>query len=160
MKTISLLALCFLVSTGLYAQEKALKPQAQKTMELKASKSQNQMVFEATTLDYGTIAQNSDGKRVFKFVNNSDKPLVIARAKGSCGCTVPSYPKKPVMPGESGEIEVTYDTKRLGKFKKSVTLTTNISKEDTVLYIEGNVVAEEKKNVGAKTLTNESIIRN
>lgn len=160
MKSIVLTAMCFLVSVGIYAQEKKLKPQAEKTMELKAAKSQERMVFEETTIDYGTIAQNSDGKRVFKFVNNSDKPLVIARAKGSCGCTVPSYPKKPVMPGESGEIEVTYDTKRLGKFKKSVTITTNLSKEDTVLYIEGNVVADKTENVGAKTLTNESIIRN
>ena len=72
-----------------------------------------QMVFEAETVDYGVIEQGSDPYRVFNFVNAGNEPLVIKHAKGSCGCTVPTYPKEPIAPGSSAEIKVRYDTKRV-----------------------------------------------
>ncbi len=100
------------------------------------------MDFESTTVDYGTIEQHSEPLRVFSFTNNGDEPLIIKNAKGSCGCTVPTYPKEPIMPGESGEIEVRYDTKRIGKFTKTVTLTTNQAVERIVLKIQGQVNAK------------------
>jgi hypothetical protein len=98
-----------------------------------------QMTFETTEIDYGTIAQNSDPLRVFKFTNEGNEPLVIKHAKGSCGCTVPSYPKQPIAPGESATIEVRYDTKRIGPFQKTVTLTTNEASEKHILRIKGKV---------------------
>jgi len=97
------------------------------------------MNFETTEIDYGTIAQNSDPLRVFKFTNEGTEPLVIKHAKGSCGCTVPSYPKQPIAPGESATIEVRYDTKRIGPFQKTVTLTTNEADEKHTLRIKGKV---------------------
>jgi len=97
------------------------------------------MDFETTEIDYGTIAQNSDPLRVFKFTNEGTEPLVIKHAKGSCGCTVPSYPKQPIAPGESATIEVRYDTKRIGPFQKTVTLTTNEADEKHTLRIKGKV---------------------
>lgn len=97
------------------------------------------MEFETTEIDYGTIAQNSDPLRVFKFTNTGDAPLVIKAAKGSCGCTVPAYPKQPILPGESATIDVRYDTKRIGDFTKTVTLTTNEADEKHVLRIKGKV---------------------
>lgn len=97
------------------------------------------MEFETTEIDYGTIAQNSDPLRVFKFTNTGDAPLVIKAAKGSCGCTVPAYPKQPILPGESATIDVRYDTKRIGAFTKTVTLTTNEADEKHVLRIKGQV---------------------
>lgn len=97
------------------------------------------MEFETTEIDYGTIAQNSDPLRVFKFTNTGDAPLVIKAAKGSCGCTVPAYPKQPILPGESATIDVRYDTKRPGPFSKTVTLTTNEADEKHVLRIKGQV---------------------
>lgn len=97
------------------------------------------MVFESTEIDYGTIAQNSDPLRVFKFTNKGNEPLVIKHAKGSCGCTVPSYPKAPIAPGESATIEVRYDTKREGPFQKTVELTTNEAEESHILRIKGKV---------------------
>lgn len=97
------------------------------------------MEFETTEIDYGTIAQNSDPLRVFKFTNTGDAPLVIKAAKGSCGCTVPAYPKQPILPGESATIDVRYDTKRIGEFTKTVTLTTNEADEKHVLRIKGKV---------------------
>jgi hypothetical protein len=83
------------------------------------------MEFESTIVDYGSIAQNSEPLRVFTFSNTGAAPLVISSAKGSCGCTVPSYPKEPILPGQEAEIEVRYDTKRIGAFTKTITLVTN-----------------------------------
>jgi hypothetical protein len=97
------------------------------------------LTFEKTTLDYGTIKQNSEPLRVFKFKNNSNKPVIITSATGSCGCTVPDYPKQPIAPGESSKIDVRYDTNRIGQFTKTVTITTNDGESQT-LTITGNVL--------------------
>ena len=97
------------------------------------------MTFENTVMEYGEIEQNSDPLRVFNFTNSGSEPLVIKHAKGSCGCTVPSYPKEPILPGEAGVIEVRYDTKRVGPFTKTVTLTTNEEGPKKVLTIKGKV---------------------
>ena len=101
-----------------------------------------EITFESETIDYGEVAQNSDGSRVFKFTNTGDAPLVIKNAKSSCGCTVPKNPEGPIAPGESGEIVVLYDTKnRVGQFRKTITLTTNIENQPMVaLKIKGNVL--------------------
>jgi hypothetical protein len=99
--------------------------------------------FEAKEIDYGTIEKGANGVRVFKFTNTGSAPLIINSAKGSCGCTVPSYAKEPIMPGESSEIKVKYDTKRVGAFTKYVTLTTNATNETTTrLKIFGKVEPE------------------
>jgi hypothetical protein len=96
-----------------------------------------------TEWNYGTIEKSSTGVRFFKFNNTGKAPLIIKGAKGSCGCTVPSYPKEPIMPGESGYIKVKYDTKRVGPFTKYVTLTTNATSNTTTrLKISGTVEAE------------------
>lgn len=100
------------------------------------------MVFENETIDYGTIEQGSDPYRIFSFVNQGEEPLVITSAKGSCGCTVPTYPKEPIMPGQTAEVKVRYDTNRVGPFTKRVTLTTNEGENTRVLTIKGLV---EKK---------------
>ena len=97
------------------------------------------MSFETTEVDYGNIIQESDPFRFFKFTNTGDAPLVIKHAKGSCGCTVPTYPREPILPGESAEIKVRYDTKRVGPFTKTVTLTTNEDVEKHILRIKGKV---------------------
>ena len=98
--------------------------------------------FETLSIDYGTIEQNSNGVREFKFKNVGNQPLVIQNAKGSCGCTVPSYPPEPVLPGEGETISVKYDTKRIGPFTKNVTLTTNsINTPSIRLTIKGIVKA-------------------
>lgn len=98
------------------------------------------MTFESMTMDYGTIEQNSDPLRSFVFTNTGNTPLQITHAKGSCGCTVPEWPKEPIMPGEMGKINVRYDTKRVGKFVKSVTLTTNTTAGKEKLTIKGDVL--------------------
>ena len=78
------------------------------------------MTFESFIVDYGTIEQNSEPLRVIKFVNTGNEPLVIKSARGSCGCTVPTFPKEAIMPGEESQIEIRYATSRLGKFNKKI----------------------------------------
>ena len=96
--------------------------------------------FETETIDYGTIENNADGNREFKFTNTGNAPLVITNAKGSCGCTVPTWPKEAIAPGESSVIKVHYATNRTGAFSKSVTLISNAVNEPTkVLHIKGTV---------------------
>ena len=110
-----------------------------------------QMSFESTEVDYGTIGQHSEPFRYFKFTNTGTEPLVIKHAKGSCGCTVPTYPKEPILPGEAAEIKVRYATDRIGPFTKTITLTTNEESETKVLRIKGKVLkaAEEPDAIPA-----------
>lgn len=103
------------------------------------------MTFESTIVDYGEIAQNGDPLRIAKFTNTGTEPLVIKNARGSCGCTVPEWPKEPIMPGESADIKVRYDTKRLGKINKTVTITTNQLGDPIVLKVIGNISPEDAK---------------
>ncbi|MBK8556200.1 MAG: DUF1573 domain-containing protein [Lewinellaceae bacterium] len=99
------------------------------------------MSLDVTTIDYGTLEKGGDPIRKFKFVNTGTEPLIIKTAKGSCGCTVPTYPKEPIMPGETNYIEVRYDTQRVGVFTKTVTLTTNETSDTHTLTIKGEVKA-------------------
>ncbi len=99
------------------------------------------MTIETTTVDYGTIDKGADPIRIFKFTNTGNEPLIIKTAKGSCGCTVPTYPQEPIMPGETNKIEVRYDTQRVGAFTKTVTLTTNEVEATHTLTIKGEVKA-------------------
>tara|TARA_B100001250_G_scaffold144171_1_gene123407 strand:+ start:6112 stop:6600 length:489 start_codon:yes stop_codon:yes gene_type:complete len=112
--------------------------------------------FKSKVVDYGVIENKSDGARKFIFTNNGTEPLIIKNAKGSCGCTVPTWPRDPIAPGTTGEIGVNYDTKRVGKFTKTITLTTNADKKPVILTIKGEVnpapkdaQTPEKKATGA-----------
>jgi len=103
--------------------------------------------FETEVIDYGTIEQGADGVREFKFTNTGKAPLIISNAQGSCGCTVPTWPKEPIKPGESSVIKVKYDTKRVGPINKSVTITSNASEASKVLRIKGTIVAPQTSPV-------------
>ncbi len=98
-----------------------------------------EIVFETLIIDYGSIEYNSNGVREFKFTNTGKKPLIISRAKASCGCTVPSWPKEPIMPGDSGIIKVKYSTNKVGRFTKTITVTSNAKIPSKRLTIKGTV---------------------
>ena len=99
------------------------------------------MEFESQLIDYGIIEHNSNGKREFKFTNTGDKSLIIKSVKGSCGCTVPTWPKEPITPEESGTIKVKYATNRIGGFIKTIIVTTNIpGNKPIILTIKGKVI--------------------
>lgn len=98
--------------------------------------------FDKLTHDFGKFSESSPKVScVFTYTNVGDSPLIINQAMASCGCTVPEYTKQPVMPGQKGEIKVTYNgTGRFpGHFKKSITIRTNGVVEMTRLYIEGDM---------------------
>lgn len=107
--------------------------------------------FEKTTHDFGTIEYMGNGKTTFTYTNTGDKPLIISRAKGSCGCTVPTYSREPLAPGKSADITVKYDTKRVGNFTKSVTITSNsITGSNSPQAGQKKVVLKIKGKVGPK----------
>lgn len=102
------------------------------------------MLFETETIDYGTLPHNADGKREFVFVNNGNKPLIITNATGSCGCTVPTWPKEPIAPGAKAVIGVKYATDRVGAFTKTVTITSNAEGQASkVLTIKGTILGDD-----------------
>ena len=99
--------------------------------------------FAKETHDYGTVKYGADGTCTFEFKNTGNEPLIISNAKGSCGCTVPVWPKEPIAPGAKGFIGVKYATDRVGAFTKTVTVTSNAAGQATkVLTIKGTVLPD------------------
>ncbi|RCT55437.1 DUF1573 domain-containing protein [Winogradskyella sp. KYW1333] len=128
-----LIAVLFLgmMSLGLYAQDKKVA----------------KIEFKTEIIDYGTIEKGADGVRVFEFTNTGNAPLIISNVKSTCGCTVPKKPKEPIMPGETGEIEVKYDTNRVNPIRKTITVISNAERPTVALKIKGLVVDPSKTSV-------------
>ena len=118
MKTLGLLVAALFISFSINAQE---------------------FKFDKETINYGKIEKDSNGERIFIFTNVGDEPLIIKRIQSSCGCTVPKKPEKPIMPGEKGEIKVSYATNRVGGFSKSITIYSNAKNPKKVIRIKGLV---------------------
>ena len=106
------------------------------------SYSSAQIEFEVDTFDVGKISMGSKAKHSYKFSNVGNTPLVINNAGGTCACTTADYPKHPIQPGESDEIEVTFDagSETPCHFMKSVVVTSNSEKGSKVLFIKGEIV--------------------
>ncbi len=122
-----------LIENPATANEKAKKGDEKPTME-----------FEKTMHDFGKINEGAKVAHAFKFTNRGGSPLIISNVVPSCGCTVPEYPKEPVMPGESGFINLVFDSKaRSGNFIKNVTIFANTIPNTKELYIKGFI---EKNN--------------
>jgi len=128
-----------LLSLGALAQEKVAK-----------------IEFKTDTIDYGIIEKGSNGVRVFKFTNTGNAPLIITEVKSTCGCTIPKKPDGPIMPGETGKIEVKYDTNRVNPIRKTITVTSNADTPTVALKIKGEVIDSNKTSVLDKK--NKSVI--
>ena len=128
-----------LISLGMMAQEKVAK-----------------IEFKTDTIDYGTIEKGSDGIRVFEFTNTGNAPLIISSVKSTCGCTIPKKPDGPIMPDETGQIEVKYDTNRVNPIRKTITVTSNADTPTIALKIKGEVIDSNKTSVLEKK--NKSVI--
>lgn len=112
-------------------------------LALSAQASGPMINFDLDTIDYGEIVKGSDGGRTFTFENTGDAPLEIQGVRSSCGCTIPKKPEAPIAPGEKGEITVRYDTNRVGVFRKTITVNTNVASASIIaLKIRGNVLAD------------------
>ncbi len=141
---LTLVSILVLSSGSLFAQapeQPSVSPVLPKYKMLETPKGPTStMEFETTEYDFGIIDQGEKARYVYKFRNTSDIPLIITNAKGSCGCTVPSWPKEPVLPGESGTIEVEFNSKgKKGKQSKRVTITANTNPAQTFLTIKGEI---------------------
>lgn len=100
--------------------------------------------YENNTVDYGNVNKGSNGKRIIKIQNVGDKPLIISNINTSCGCTVPQWTTEPIAPGKKGEITVTYNTSNVGRFSRTITISTNDEKKPNLpVRIEGVVLAPE-----------------
>lgn len=128
MKNLAILLFISLMTLGVNAQEKVAK-----------------IEFTTDTVDYGEIDKGSDGVRVFEFKNTGTAPLIISKVSSSCGCTIPKKPEGPIMPGETGEIQVKYDTSRPGPIRKAITVLSNADTPTKILKIKGTVKAMSGK---------------
>ncbi len=153
MKRIILPIVFTLMTVGLFAQSAKVETKKEvKTVQVKEKTTGPKMVFDKSVVDakgnivhnYGTIQQGADGNCTFKFTNEGTEPLVLSKVRSSCGCTIPTWPRKPILPGESSEIKVRYDTKRLGTIHKSIHIYSNASDKPLTAKIKGKVI---KKNI-------------
>ena len=146
-KTVSTVvaAILFVASFSATAQtQDVVKPQEPK-QDAKTAK----IEFVKTVHDYGTVIQGGNGECEFEFKNTGKEPLVLSNVRSSCGCTVPSWPKEPIMPGKTGTIFVKYNTERVGPISKTVTVSSNAG-EDVVLRIQGQVKAKQEEALPEK----------
>lgn len=102
---------------------------------------QAEITFDKLTHNFGKFKEAEIQHAVFTFKNTGNQPLVLNQVMASCGCTNVKYDKKPIAPGESGKIEVSYDGKNkfAGYVKKNITVRSNAKKELVRLYIEGEM---------------------
>ena len=101
--------------------------------------------FDKLVHDYGEIDQHADGNCEFKFTNQGKEPLILSNVRSSCGCTVPVWPRQPILPGQSDVIKVKYDTKRVGLINKSIQVYSNATEKTVVLKIKGKINAQTTK---------------
>lgn len=109
-----------------------------------------EITFEKVVHDYGTIHRNADGNCEFEFTNTGNEPLVLSTVRSSCGCTVPKWPREPILPGKSSVINVKYDTRRMGTINKSITVLSNAKTSSVVLSIKGKIIPEPAETMPEK----------
>lgn len=143
MKKVILTINAVVLSTVFVLAQTAVKPGERPTTAVQpVASSLAELTFDKDVHDFGTIDYAGDGTYEFKFKNTGTEPLIISDAKGSCGCTVPTYPKNvPIKPGDTQVIKVTYDTKRAGSFTKTVSINSNAKTPQKVITIKGVVKA-------------------
>jgi len=101
-----------------------------------------QISFDKDTHDYGEVFMHGDGNCVFTFTNTGNEPLLLTNVRAGCGCTVPQWPREPLLPGESAEIKVRYTTlNRPHQINRSIVVTSNATNRPTqVLRLRGSVI--------------------
>lgn len=101
--------------------------------------------FEEEVINFGEVSQGEKVKKRFRFKNTGKSNLIISNATGSCGCTVPLWPKQPIRPGQEGEIEVVFDSNgKQGRVHNTVTLVANTQPNKTVVALKGDVIVPNK----------------
>ena len=130
---------------GAFAQDKEQIPQKETKSKKEVTKQKNKgLTFTTMVIERNDIPYGSDELFVFEFKNNSKTPAIIQGVQTSCGCTTANKPEAPVQPGKKSQISVKYDTKRVGPFTKTITITSNVG-EAITLTIKGTVLPETKQ---------------
>ncbi len=143
MKKLIFSVMLLLAATATFAQQQLQQATPQNGPEIS---------FTETTHDYGTMQLNANGTYEFEFKNTGNEPLILTQPRSSCGCTVPAWPRQPILPGESDKIKVTYNTSLKGKFHKTVTVMSNaVTNKSVVLTIKGEVVVPPTEALPEKT---------
>jgi hypothetical protein len=102
--------------------------------------------FAETEFKFGKLNEGDKVEHIFKLKNTGTKPLIIANAWGSCGCTVPDYPKEPIAPGAESQVKVTFNSKgKKGEQHKSVTMQMNTIKHNEEVFLSGEVIVKDDK---------------
>ncbi len=143
-KTI-LLAIATLFVTGVFScRKKGEQPESLK-IDTELLKDTTTIQFlDSVTYYFDTVQQGDKVETAFRFKNTGDKNLIIARAFGSCGCTVPEYPKDPIAPGAEGTIKVTFNTAgKEAAQTKTITIVCNTAVRNETLYLKGFVKTED-----------------
>ena len=145
MKTLAFIAVSFFTLNAV-AQTKDAKAAPAKNTEVKQV-STSPITFKTLKIERAEIPYDSKEPFVFEFKNNGKAHVIITNVQTSCGCTAAEKPTEPIAKGKSSKIVVNYDTKRVGQFTKTITVTTNASSEPIILTITGKVLpkAEEMK---------------
>jgi len=128
--------------------------QAQDAQPVPPDPNAPEISFDKIVHDYGTITQGSDATCEFKFTNTGKEPLIVQKPISSCGCTVPTWPQEPILPGKSDIIKVTYSTHNVGPINKTITVNSNAKTARVVLSIKGTVTAKPADKVPEKTNDN------
>ena len=119
---------------------KAVEEEATADVSDDNAEAKPEMTFEKKEYDFGEITQGDKVNYTFNFTNTGNAPLIISNARASCGCTVPSWPKEPIPPGDTGELEVVFNSAgKAGRQTKSIRISTNIGDQPEIVYLKGNV---------------------
>lgn len=121
-------------------------PRTANGMDTVAAANKPELTFKDTLYNFGTVHEGEVVEHEFSFTNTGKSPLIISSAAGSCGCTVPQYPKEPIGPGQSGILKVTFNSAgKAGHQEKSVSIQTNTLRNVHMLYIQAEIAKEKEK---------------
>lgn len=104
--------------------------------------------FAKTTYDFGTITDShAPVVHEYDFINVTDQPVAVLSVTTGCGCTRPEYPIKPVEPGKTGKIKITFLPKgQRGTIDRHINVRYRGAKarssERTTLRLQGTVTVD------------------
>jgi hypothetical protein len=140
----------FVLSAPAFAQQAPQQKAEPKKEEPKApNPNAARIKLAEEKYDFGTVIEGPQVTHEFKFKNDGKEPLVLSNVRASCGCTVPTWPKEPILPGKESVISATYNTQgRPGHFNKTITIESNADGGSKVVTITGEVIKpEEDKSI-------------
>ena len=159
-KTVSTFVLAILMIASFSAVSQTTTPKGNKPAKAAApppppveelSTKGPEIKFNKLVHDYGTIVESSDGECEFEFKNTGNEPLVLSNVTASCGCTAPTWPREPIMPGKTAVIKVKYDTKRVGGINRTITVHSNAVENPRIdLRIQGTVKSKMEETLPDK----------